>query len=184
MIEVDIRALRGADSDKLGTFFKALAKDAETLQFFHPHPLTDEYAKELCARVESISDRYFIATQNDEIVGYSMLRGWDEGYAVPSFGACVHPECRNAGLGKRMLAHAIDQSQIKGATKLRLTVFKANQRAVNLYRRFGFAFVDKEHSRVSWHARPSTTKRLIRLTLNRFRPAIRDFPCFRKWFGC
>jgi [ribosomal protein S18]-alanine N-acetyltransferase len=143
LIEVDIRALSGADSPKLGTFFEALAKDAETNHFFNPHPLTREYAFELCARVERISDRYFIATQNGDVVGYSMLRGWDEGYAVPSFGACVHPAIRNAGLGKRLLAHAIDQSQLQGATKLRLTVFKANQRAVNLYRRFGFAFVDK-----------------------------------------
>ncbi len=143
LIDVEIRALRGEDSDKLKTFFAALGRDAETVRFFHPHPLTEEYATELCARVESVADRSYIATQNGEVVGYSMLRGWDEGYPVPSFGACVHPDRRNDGLGKRLLAHAIEQSQIRGATKLRLTVFKANQRAVNVYQRFGFAFVEK-----------------------------------------
>jgi ribosomal protein S18 acetylase RimI-like enzyme len=138
-----IRPLRVDDANALGDFFEALAADAETERFFHPHPLTRVFAHELCHRLGAIQDRYFAAFQGDRVIGYSMLRGWDEGFSVPSFGASVHPKWRNVGLGKRLMAHAIEQTEQAGCERLRLTVFKNNERAIAVYRRFGFAFTDK-----------------------------------------
>ncbi len=75
-----------------------------------------------------------------------MLRGWDDGYEIPSFGGCTHSALRNAGLGQSLLAHAIVESRSAGAQRLRLTVYKSNERAVHVYRKFGFEFSDKnEH---------------------------------------
>src|SRR5262249_15484166 len=124
-------------------FLETLLADAESARFFHPHPLTRASARELCARVDSCRDRYYLGCYRGKIVAYSMLRGWDEGYTVPSFGVAVHPALRDAGLGQAMLTHAIGESQAAGAPRLRLTVYRNNQRGVHVYRKFGFIF--QEH---------------------------------------
>jgi ribosomal protein S18 acetylase RimI-like enzyme len=134
--------LSAADASGLGRFFKALQRDPESLRFFHPFPLTPASAALLCARPSTALDRHYITRYHDRIAAYSMLRGWDEGYTIPSFGACTHPGLRNAGLGHWLLAHAITESRAAGAGKLRLTVYKENLRAIHVYRKFGFVFSD------------------------------------------
>ena len=94
-------------------------------------------------------DRYYLALYRGRPVAYAMLRGWDEGYAVPSWGGCVHPALRGAGLGHALLVHAVAESRAAGASKLRLTVYKANQRGIHLYNKFGFVFQDKDERRWS-----------------------------------
>jgi GNAT superfamily N-acetyltransferase len=139
-----LRSIRVTDAALLGDFFAAVAADAETVRFFHPHPLTPEYAAWLCGCAATRRDRHYLALHQGRPAAYAMLRGWDEGYAVPSWGGCVHPALRGAGLGHVLLAHAIAECGAAGATQLRLTVYKANQRAVHLYSKFGFVFRDKD----------------------------------------
>jgi len=146
---VSIRRITSHDGPALGDFFTSLAGDDETTRFFHPHPFTREFAAELCARAAMRKDRYYVACIKGTIISYMILRGWDEGYAVPSFGVCTHPDLREVGLGQTLLARAVEESISAGADKLRLTVFKNNERAVHVYRKFGFAFHDKnEHELV------------------------------------
>jgi ribosomal protein S18 acetylase RimI-like enzyme len=137
-----IRPIRATDAALLGDFFAAVAADAEAVRFFHPHPLTPEYAAWVCGGATQRRDRYYLALYQGRAVAYAMLRGWDEGYATPSWGGCVHPALRGAGLGHALLAHAVAEGRAAGATQLRLTVYKANARAVHLYRKFGFVFRD------------------------------------------
>jgi ribosomal protein S18 acetylase RimI-like enzyme len=140
---LEVRRAGDGDADLLGDFFEALAGDAETASFFRPHPLTRAFASELCGRLGAIKDCYYIAAYAGRAAGYMMLRGWDEGYAVPSFGVCTHPGLRGAGLGQALLAHAVGECRSRGAPRLRLTVYKANRRAVHVYEKFGFRFTDK-----------------------------------------
>jgi len=138
-----IRALTAADAAALARFFEDAALDAETRRFFHPHPLTAAYAAELCGRLHRLKDRYYALWEGDAIVGYSMLRGWDEGYETPSFGVCLAPWRRSAGLGQLLLGHAIAECRRLGAPRMRLTVYRANARAVHIYRKFGFAMTPR-----------------------------------------
>jgi [ribosomal protein S18]-alanine N-acetyltransferase len=138
-----IRRVSSTDARALGDFFTAIAADDETVRFFHPHPFTREFAGELCRRAATCQDRYYVACYQDRVIAYMMLRGWDEGYAVPSFGVCTHPALRDVGLGQALLAHAVEESRSAVAPQLRLTVFKCNERAVHVYRKFGFVFHDK-----------------------------------------
>jgi perosamine synthetase len=135
-----IARVAASDEEDLAIFLETLAADGESARFFHPHPLSRAYARDLCARVGSCRDRYYLGRYGGRVVAYSMLRGWDEGYAVPSFGVAVHPALRDAGLGQAMLAHAIAESRAAGASRLRLTVYRNNQRGVHVYRKFGFVF--------------------------------------------
>ena len=146
--EISMRRIRLADARVLGSFFEEVARDEEAARFFHPHPLTPAYAAELCASARARQDRYYVALYGGHMAAYAMLRGWDEGYTVPCWGGCVHPELRGAGLGHFLLKHAIAECRAAGASTLRLTVHKANRRGVHLYTKFGFVFLDKDEKSV------------------------------------
>jgi ribosomal protein S18 acetylase RimI-like enzyme len=145
---LEIRRIRTTDAAVLGDFFEELGADAETVRFFHPHSLTRVYAALLCGGAATRLDHHYVALYRGRPAAYSLLRGWDDGYAVPSWGGCVHPELRSAGMGHALLLHAVAESRAAGATRLRLTVYKANQRGVHLYSKFGFVFQDKDEKSV------------------------------------
>ena len=72
-----------------------------------------------------------------------MLRGWDEGYEIPSFGVIVHPDQRRQGWGTLFLNWAIQDCKELGCEKIRLTVDKDNVVARKIYKRAGFKFKKK-----------------------------------------
>ena len=103
-----IRHISSEDTNKLADFFNGISTDETIKNFFHPHPFTKEYAEKICSKKGIKEDLYFVAKGNNEIIGYAMLRGWDEGYDIPSFGICVHPRHQRKGIGKKLTHHAID----------------------------------------------------------------------------
>lgn len=121
----------------LSELFEALVASGDN-EYFHPHPLTKAEAVS-CARYQG-RDLYFVQTLNQVVVGYGMLRGWDEGYAIPSLGLAIHPDYRNQGLGKHFVWFLHDEARKKGATQVMLKVYVANPRAVHLYRKCGYRF--------------------------------------------
>lgn len=131
------RSLRSEDVEALGVFFESIRPDEA---FFHPHALTREEAATLCGRIGSVSDEYVVAESATEIVAYGMLRGWDEGYEIPSLGIAVHPALRGAGLGRRMMLHLQEIAAARGAPSVRLKVYVTNTPAVALYRSLGYVF--------------------------------------------
>lgn len=141
---VTVRLLTPADAAALGELLAAAHDHPPTAELFHPHPLTREFAAELCGRLNTIKDRYFALFVGTRIAGYAMLRGWDEGYKVPSFGVCVHPQLQNAGVGHLLTTFGIEESRRAGAEKVRLTVYKRNERAAHLYAKYGFVFSEKD----------------------------------------
>jgi [ribosomal protein S18]-alanine N-acetyltransferase len=146
---IAVRLLAPSDAAALGDFLAAAHDHPPTAELFHPHPLTRQFAAELCGKLSAIKDRYFALFVGGRVAGYAMLRGWDEGYKVPSFGVCVHPALQNAGVGHVLTTFGIDESRRAGAEKVRLTVYKRNERAAHLYAKYGFVFTDKdEHSLV------------------------------------
>src|SRR5262245_35037292 len=93
------RELEATDEDALVAMFARSSGHAE-MHFFDPFPLTADYARRLVS--EPRRDRYYVAVLDREIVGLSMLRGWDEGYDIPSFGIMVDPGWRGQALGSTL----------------------------------------------------------------------------------
>ena len=46
-------------------------------------------------------DDYYVAARGEDLLGFSMLRGFDEGYEIPSFGIFVDHESHGQGIGRR-----------------------------------------------------------------------------------
>jgi ribosomal protein S18 acetylase RimI-like enzyme len=119
--------------------FEELAADPAA-RGFHPHAMTRAEAVRIVNLAVAGHDRYFAAFVGDRMAGYGMLRGWDEGYAIPTFGVAVRPAFRGAGLGRRLLRFAIACARERGAAKVMLKVHLDNRSARHLYESEGFVF--------------------------------------------
>jgi ribosomal protein S18 acetylase RimI-like enzyme len=140
--EVSVRLLGPADRAELERFFRANNRPAVTAQF-HPFPLTDERAEFITCAPHR--DEYCGAfSREGRIVGMVMLRGWDEGYEVPSLGVVVGVAHQGRGIGRRLCAWAIGRAREKGCRRVRLTVQPGNARALGLYRSLGFREASRE----------------------------------------
>ncbi len=137
MASVLIRGVRPTDARVLGDFFETLSLDPSA-HMFHPHPLTAEYAGALVAGDRM--DEYFIAVDQDRVIGYGMLRGWDEGYTTPAFGVAVLSEARGRGVGRQLLRYAFELAREHDATEVMLKVHPDNRAAKLLYESEGFEF--------------------------------------------
>lgn len=125
---------------ELARFFAALVDNGDEV-FFHPHPLTHEQAVQQ-GQYQG-HDLYCLQLFRDRISGYGMLRGWDEGFAVPSLGLAIHPRQRGRGLGRDLLLFLLAAARRRGAETVRLTVHRENHGAVRLYRSMGFLLQEK-----------------------------------------
>jgi ribosomal protein S18 acetylase RimI-like enzyme len=135
---VVLRLLEPTDAHALGEFFERLAADPGS-EHFHPHSLSTEYARELCS-ASGRQDEFIVAVVPNGIVGYAMLRGWDEGYSIPAFGVAVDRDRRGEGLGRALLEYALTRARERGASEVMLKVHPDNAGAKHLYESVGFRF--------------------------------------------
>lgn len=109
---------------------------------FDPFPLDAETARRIATAPRR--DHYYGAVAGDgRILGMTMLRGWDEGYEIPSFGTFVDHELHGRGIGSRLLDETIAAARELGAPKVRLSVYASNAGAERLYRSRGFAETER-----------------------------------------
>lgn len=142
--DLEIRLLDEDLEQEFGTFLERLADDAGNT--FHPHPLTRDAAREAC-RSKGADVRY-VATISGQVVAYGLLRGWDEGYDVPSLGIAVDPSFRSRGIGHVLmeLLHAV--ARLRGAKRVRLRVAPENGEARHLYEGMGYRFAGEERGQL------------------------------------
>jgi ribosomal protein S18 acetylase RimI-like enzyme len=122
-------------------FLRAL-QEAGDSELFHPHPFTEEAIDNVIKQVRK--DVYCVLVEGQQILGYGMLRGWDEGYDTPSLGIAIHPSARATGLGKVLMYFLHAAARRRGATKVRLRVKPDNSKAIRLYEALGYEFHSQE----------------------------------------
>ncbi|HJT46197.1 MAG TPA: GNAT family N-acetyltransferase [Chthoniobacterales bacterium] len=117
-------------------------READDAGFFHPHPLTDA---EAAARANySGRDFYCVMLQDNKAIGYGMLRGWDDGYDIPSLGIALDPSARGQGNSRILMKFLHDAAKERGAAKVRLKVDSKNRPAIELYRSLGYVFQSQQ----------------------------------------
>ncbi len=144
--ELELRQLRPRDGNALAAFFEENARDSVTATF-DPFPLDAQTALDLLR--PSRQDRFFGAYWTQRLVGFSMLRGWDEGYEIPSFGILVANDFQGRGIGRRLTAWTLDRARDAGAAHVRLSVYGSNPAAHHIYVALGF--VESSREPVSRH---------------------------------
>ena len=110
--------------------------------FFRPHPFTRRAAHDIANRAGR--DLYAVLLFDQRPVAYGMLRGWDEGYAVPSLGIAVRSDSQGLGFGRLTMAHLHAEAVRGGATEVRLRVHERNTRARRLYESLHYEYAGEE----------------------------------------
>lgn len=83
-------------------------------------------------------DKFFGLFIDESLIGFYMLRGFDEGYEIPSYGVWISKKYSAKGLSKLTLQHALSFCKINGIQKLLLKVHPENKIAKTTYENFGF----------------------------------------------
>ena len=105
-------------------------------------PFTEKALNELFSNT---SWHFFVATENDTVVGYiSFYCILDETEIV---NVCVMPELRDKGIGRALTKCAIDFNRENNGSRVMLEVRKSNTPAIKLYESLGFipVGVSKNH---------------------------------------
>ena len=89
-------------------------------------------------------DRYFGAFAGGRLVAISMLRGWNDGYDVPSFGIAVDHREHGKGVGAALTDFTLDRAPWLGADQVRLSVYASNEVAHSMYLARGFEELSRE----------------------------------------
>lgn len=121
--------------DALATFFERFAA-SPAVEFFHPHTLSAAAAQERADYQGK--DFYAVLVGDHRVLGYGLLRGWDEGYEVPSLGVAIDEGYRGLGLGRLMMEYLHAVARLRGAPRVRLRVRETNRQAQELYRSMGY----------------------------------------------
>lgn len=148
-MSLKIRPLAVGDGPALADLFAAIVAAGDERRF-HPHPLTPEQARTLADDYAG-ADIYMAAVEDGRVIAYGMLRGWDEGYAVPSLGIAVHPNAQGRGVGRAMMDGLHAAAAARGAATVRLTVYPDNAPALSLYRRMGYSFSSEAGGQLVGH---------------------------------
>ncbi len=130
----DIRLLKISDAEALSKLL--LASDRNYSKYFIPFSFDLKTIKKILSKLSD--DMFFGVYSNEELVGFYMLRGFDEGYDVPSYGVWISEKYSGLGLSKFTLQHAITFCKINKIKKLMLKVHPDNILAKNIYESFGF----------------------------------------------
>jgi putative acetyltransferase len=129
--------------------YRALVTDTLREFGFEPDPAIDPDLDDPAAVYAAL----WIALADDDLVGSVALRDLGDG-ALELKRMYLRPEVRGRGLGKRLLATALDHARATGAHVVRLDTSERMETARHLYEAHGFA-------RVPGHAPRQGQQRLL-----------------------
>lgn len=157
-MSLEARELTPADVEALGDLFQA-NDTRETRRQFSPFALDRAVARRLLESPHL--DRFFGGWNEGRLMAFGMLRGWDEGYAVPSFGLLLDAAARGRGLSQAMVAFGLGLARRLGCNEVRATVNASNLPSLRMLERAGY----RERSRVPVVVDGEPDEKLVMLCL-------------------
>jgi RimJ/RimL family protein N-acetyltransferase len=117
-----VRALSAGDAAEVSAMLRAQPPDYA--RFFYAFGFEEEaVARTLAGRVR---DYYAGMFWGGELVGFFMLRGWDAGFEVPSFGVVVDERQKGRGFMKLALDMGKLVARLSGAPRLMAKIHPDN----------------------------------------------------------
>jgi len=112
------------------------SSDKEYSKYFIPFTFDFETISEILSKAKN--DQIYGIYVKQNLAGFYMLRGFDEGYSVPSYGVWISEKYANEGLSTFTLQHAISFCKLNSIKKLMLKVHPENLAAKHIYEKYGF----------------------------------------------
>jgi len=109
---------------------------------FWPHDSDTTYLITLLTS----KDYYAVATLDDEICAYGLLRGWSEGYSFPRLGIGVGNKFRQMGIATFMCNYLHFVAKLRGCDFVQLRVHKDNAIAYAMYRKLGYDMREQDEN--------------------------------------
>lgn len=137
MSEILIRRAEPSDAEGIASTFRARDAAAGTLQ--NPFPSVADWTRRLTDAPRT--NYILVATVDGQIVGHGGLDGSSNPRRAHAWGIgmSVRDDWQGKGVGTRLMTALMDLADNwLGALRLELTVFSDNERAIALYRKFGF----------------------------------------------
>lgn len=131
---VEIKEIQSEQASTLSALILNAPKDHT--KYFTPFSFEEDSIKKIINN--AVNDKYFGIFINDDLAGFYMLRGFDQGYEVPSYGVWISDKFSGLGLSKLTLQHAITFCKINNIKKIMLKVHPENIIAKSIYEAFGF----------------------------------------------
>ncbi len=135
-IQSNIMEIIDFTQEKIPTFMDFIVKNYNDLSFFYPHEMDSASLNDILLTKKQ--DQYKIVTYRNKIIGYGILRGWDDKYEIPSLGIMIDKDFRGTGVSKMLMSFLESAAKLQGSTKIRLVVHKDNTIAINTYTKLGY----------------------------------------------
>ncbi|MGH9903816.1 MAG: GNAT family N-acetyltransferase [Pyrinomonadaceae bacterium] len=144
-----IRALAVEDAAELAAMLSA--QPPEYSRFFYPFSFDEAALAKILG--EQGRDVYMGVYWRGRMVGFFMLRGWNEGFDVPAFGILIDERHRGSGLEMVSLDAAKTICRLRGAGRMMLKMHPDNFSARGVARKIGFVRtgVEPESGNVIYH---------------------------------
>ena len=140
--EPAIRPVRLTDAQPLQTFYNALSADAR--RRFRPRGWTA--ALDDCTRVVEQAEqgsRYDLVLESaSQLVGWAFLQRMDAPKAHLGIG--IADSFTGRGYGKQLMQGLVDEARRRGKEGIGLILVQTNERALRLYRGFGFEIIGEQ----------------------------------------
>ena len=120
--DFEIRPLSINDAGTVSAMLQA--QPPQYAKFFYAFDFREDQIAEILAKKQK--DVYSGVFWRGELVGIFMLRGWDEGYDVPSFGVFVAEKYRGGAFMRISLDVAKLICRLSGARRLMATIHPDN----------------------------------------------------------
>lgn len=134
MIDLEIKKISVMHAKELSELLSNSSQEYN--QHFIPFNFDEETISNILGNV--VNDFFYGIYSSKKLIGFYMLRGFDKGYKIPSYGVFIKEEFAGKGLGRLTLDHAISQSRLLGCKRIMLKVHPENTNAKELYLRTGF----------------------------------------------
>ncbi|KAF2958245.1 GCN5 family acetyltransferase [Thermotoga sp. Ku-13t] len=138
---VTIRWVRLSDAPQLVAFKKAVTSESPFL-LTHPDEVEDVFEARRFISIYLTDDRriFLVAEYQGEIVGMITLAGSSRRKILhkAELGISVRKPYWGKGIGSALISEALRIAKQKGFKKIQLEVMEHNERAIRLYKKFGF----------------------------------------------
>ncbi len=132
-------AVRRIDARSAGPLFEMLQSASPGYsEYFTPFELSLSAIRAVLEK--AVGDQFYGIYVSGRLAGLFMLRGFDQGYAIPSFGVWIAEKYQSKGLSKLAIHYSMTVCRMNGIGRLMLKVYPQNEKARRIYEQLGFEF--------------------------------------------